>query len=192
MDQNHLRQFGRLASAVALLVFAGSSQLMAEQPEDPSVTPFFGRPSKTAPFRDTEFGAHAHYGSPDSPDRGHPQYDLPSQHYGEWYRPRAFGWGKKERCEPRPFLPRGLGNLGNPRSTCNRMDYHPYVVKDARSRYGPSYFQRQPDPRCDYDCLCGRCSDAIRAHCEGDDECQCETCSAHDRRGSSHKRWTRH
>lgn len=102
----------------------------------------------TASFRDTEWGDVPHYGDANRPSRGYPHYDWPNERYGQWYRPQAFGLGQYERCQPRPFRPRGYGNLSNRPKTCYRMDYHPYVLKDPTTEYGPSYYLRQPDERC--------------------------------------------
>ena len=104
-------------------------------------------------FQDTEYGRQSHLGEADDPGRGYLHYDSPNQRYGHWYRPHAFGRGVAERCAPRPFRPRGFGNLFNEPTTCRRMDYHRYVMTvEHKSRYGPSYYSRLPDPRCtDYD-----------------------------------------
>jgi len=104
------------------------------------------------PFRDTEFGSHPHFGQPHDGGRGYRHYSLPAYRYDIWYRPRGFGMGIAERCSPAPFRPKGYGNLFNEPSTCYRMDYSRYALKNYATDYGPSYYRRQPDQRCpDYD-----------------------------------------
>jgi hypothetical protein len=102
----------------------------------------------TPPFRDTEYGDRPHFGTPDAPSRGYAHYELPSERYGQWYRPRAFGLGKNERCAPDAFRPRGYGNLAARPCTAYRIDYHPFVLENPASDFGPSYYRRQPDQRC--------------------------------------------
>ncbi|MFQ5731453.1 MAG: hypothetical protein ACE5KM_05820 [Planctomycetaceae bacterium] len=104
------------------------------------------------PFRDGPFGHHHHAGLPDDGGQGYRHFDHPNYRYGLWYRPHAFGYGVAERCPASPFRPRGYGNLFNDPSTCYRIDYNRYVVKNYASDYGPSYYRRRPDERCeDYD-----------------------------------------
>ncbi len=177
MDGISLRRIGCIAASVTFVatlvanLSAGDQGLGAVRvvpsPNDASE---FGEIGEAIPFRDGPYGDHPHYGSPAAPSIGYQHYDLESKHYGNWYLPKLFGWGKAERCQPRAFRPRGLGNLINPPSTCYRIDYHPFVLKDARTRFGPSYFMRQPDPRCEC------CS-----HGRGESDCQ--TCGkvAYDR-----------
>lgn len=105
-------------------------------------------PLATGPFRDTEYGDIPHYGDENRPSRGYPHYDYPNERYGQWYRPRAFGLKQRERCLPRPFRPRGYGNLEKRPSTCYRMEYNPYVLEHPGTKFGPSYMYRQPDGRC--------------------------------------------
>lgn len=115
------------------------------------------------PFRDGQFGHLPHLGQPDDGGQGYPHYDYPNYRYDLWYRPHAFGWGKAERCAPDPFRPRGLGNVFNEPSTCYRLDYNRYVIKNYRSEYGPSYYHRLPDERCDdYDF----CKHHRKVHCD--------------------------
>lgn len=123
-------------------------QERAESPMVPQEAGF----GETAPiFRDSIYGDRPHYGEPDAPAFGHPHYELPSRRYGIWYRPRDFGLGRAERCQPSDFRPRGYGNLFNRPSTCYRMDYRPYVMQETVSRFGPSYYRQQPDGRCTCD-----------------------------------------
>ena len=141
--------------AVCLLVASGTmasaqDAAQTDTPAEPPAPMLFApaHPLATGAFRDTEYGHLPHYGDADSPGRGHAHYDYPSQRYGQWYRPKAFGLTQTERCLPRPFRPRGSGNLQNRPSTCYRIDYNPFVLKDPTTEYGPSYFLRQPDGRC--------------------------------------------
>lgn len=141
--------------AVCLLV-AGSRTMASAQdaaqadtpPEPPAPMVLPSHPLATGAFRDTEYGDVPHYGEADSPGRGYPHYDHPNQRYGQWYRPRAFGLTQTELCLPRPFRPRGYGNLQTRPSTCYRVDYNPFVLKDPTNEYGPSYYLRQADGRC--------------------------------------------
>jgi hypothetical protein len=100
------------------------------------------------PFQHGYYGDNPHLGQGDDPGQGYPHYDHPSHRYGQYYRPKAFGRGAAERCAPSPFRPRGYGNLFNESSMCHRIDYHRYALKDHASDFGPSYYRRQPDPRC--------------------------------------------
>jgi len=101
------------------------------------------------PFRDLPFGTVPHYGTSEDGGVGYRHYDFPNYRYGIWYRPRGFGWGIAERCAPQPFRPRGYGNLFNEPSTRYRMDYNRYVLTNYRTDYGPSYYRRHIDQRCD-------------------------------------------
>ncbi|GAB4146683.1 MAG: hypothetical protein Tsb009_19480 [Planctomycetaceae bacterium] len=104
------------------------------------------------PFQYGDYGHLPHEGDGESPAQGYPHYDHPSKRYGHFYRPKAFGRGVEERCAPSPFRPRGYGDLFNEPTTCYRMDYHRFTLKNGSSLYGPSYYRRQPDPRCaEYD-----------------------------------------
>lgn len=101
------------------------------------------------PFRDGQFGHHHHLGQPDDGGQGYRHFDQPNYRYDLWYRPHAFGYGVAERCAPSPFRPRGFGNLFNDPSTCYRMDYNRYVVKNYGSDYGPTYYHHLPDQHCE-------------------------------------------
>lgn len=125
----------------------------------PGASPLFGEPS---PIGQSSPTAQPHAGGAGWPSAGYPHYEDPPHFYDPWFRPRAFGLGKEERCRHhRPFRPRGYGNLFNRPSTPFRMDYHRYVVLDPYSGYGPSYYRRLPDPRCLHfkpcDMLCDWC-----------------------------------
>jgi hypothetical protein len=99
------------------------------------------------PFlRDTAVGSRPHVASTMDPAHGYPHYDLPSKHYGMWYRPAAFAEDTQNKCASRVFAPRGYG-WGN-RLDCTQMDYNPYVVKQLPSRHGPSYYHRPPLEPC--------------------------------------------
>lgn len=150
--------------------WAGAGQIVVPPHEQPPVGP-------AVPFRDGPYGDHTHLGDPQAPSVGYPHYDLETKHYDHWYLPKLFGWGKAERCSPRPFRPRGYGNLSNPPSTCYRIDYNPYVLEDARTRWGPSYFMRQPDPRCD----CGHCEQCCaKSHFRARNEEACRRVVGYD------------
>lgn len=150
----HRTGLGGIAIAVAGV--CGQFVVAAEEPADradvrsPSDSPraVLSRPFTVPPFRDSEYGDMVHRGDPDAPSAGHPHYDFPSKQYGHWFRPRAFGLTTRERCKPRIFRPRGFGNLSNPPATCYRIDYHPFVLEDASTKFGPSYLRRSGDLRC--------------------------------------------
>lgn len=80
---------------------------------------------------------------------GYPNYDYPDHLYGIWFRSQAWGLTHQERCGiPDPWRPRGFGNLFARPTTPHRMDYNRRVLIDPYTAYGPSYYVRQPDPRC--------------------------------------------
>lgn len=157
MPQAAVRTIRQLAGLTGILVILTGS-LDAQPPEQPDIPPTASPRAPSAMerlfawppviFRDTEYGDVPHGGEVDAPGRGYPHYDRPAERYGPWYRPKSFGLGVAERCRPRPFRPHGYGSLFNDPSTCYRMDYHPYVLKSAVSRFGPSYHLRRSDPRC--------------------------------------------
>jgi len=102
-------------------------------------------------------------GAPGSSGNGFHHFSMPFDKYTTWYRPRAATLTQYERCAPAPFRPRGFGNLFARPGDGYRMEYEPYLLGDAPSKYGPSYFARMPDPRCNDCCHCW-------------DECQCDQC----------------
>ncbi len=92
---------------------------------------------------------YPHPGPPQAATHGFPNYDLPNWHFDIWFRPKAWGLTKRERCAiPDPWRPRGYGNLFARQSTAHRMDYHRYVLVDRLTGYGPSYYLLKPDQRC--------------------------------------------
>lgn len=91
-------------------------------------------------------------GAPGSAGFGFPHFSLPMHHYTNWYRPRAATLTKCRRCEKDLFRPRGFGHLFARPCDGYRMEYTPYVLRDDRSLYGPSYIARQPDQRCKHHC----------------------------------------
>jgi hypothetical protein len=101
------------------------------------------------PFRDSFLGAQPYLGRPDQGGVGYTHYDYQRYRYDIWYRPHAFGYGAAERCTPSPFRPRGYGNLFAEPSTCYRMDYSRYALKNYGTDYGPSYYRRQASETCD-------------------------------------------
>lgn len=100
-------------------------------------------------------------GAPGSAGNGFHHFSMPFDRYTSWYRPRAATLTKYQRCAPGPFRPRGFGNLFARPCDGYRMEFEPYTLADSPSKYGPSYFARLPDPRCN------NC-------CHGQDECECE------------------
>lgn len=99
------------------------------------------------PFlRDTALGARPHGGPKCSPTEGYHHYDLPSKHYGMWFRPAAFAEDRNSHCKSRIYAPRGYGWAN--RLDPMQMDYHPYVVKQPCTQLGPSYYHRPPPEPC--------------------------------------------
>jgi hypothetical protein len=128
-------------------------------------SPYEGYPHQGTPIAESDHGAawgtqapttgmdqmrqYPHPGPEWAATHGYPNYDHPDHHFGIWFRSQAWGLTKTERCAiPNPWRPRGFGNLFARPSTSHRMDYNrPYLI-DPYSSYGPSYYVRQPDPRC--------------------------------------------
>jgi len=81
---------------------------------------------------------------------GYQHFSLPMHRYTQWYRPRAATLTPCRRCEQNPFRPRGLGHLFARPCDGYRIEFTPHAMCDGRSRYGPAYIARQPDPRCDH------------------------------------------
>jgi hypothetical protein len=52
----------------------------------------------------------------------------------------SYGAACRERCMPKMFSPRGVGFAR--RTSCDRMDYSPYVTKHDESSHGPSFYTR--------------------------------------------------
>lgn len=114
------------------------------------------------PFRTTILAAEPTDGGM-RPSRGYAHYDLPSRHYGIWFRPTSYGRQCAERCRPAEFNPRGYGRLFARSSLCYRMDYDPYVLPDERNAYGPAYMADPVPYECDQCRLFGRrCRDCER------------------------------
>ncbi|RLT19899.1 MAG: hypothetical protein DWI29_04675 [Planctomycetota bacterium] len=109
-------------------------------------------------------------GAPGSAGNGFHHFSMPFDRYTSWYRPRAATLTKYQRCAPDPFRPRGFGHLFANPGDGYRMEYEPYTLADEPSKYGPAYFARMPDPRCNSCCLC-----------EDDCECDCESDHGHRR-----------
>lgn len=119
----------------------------------PGALPDMGNRPTPPPFQFGPYGAHPHLGQGGEGAQGYLHYDHPNYRYGHYYRPAQFGRGAAERCAPSPFRPRGYGNLFNEPTTCFRIDYNRFVLRDYKTEYGPSYYRRLPDPRCaDHDC----------------------------------------
>lgn len=130
-----------------LLADGALTPVALDAPPVEESTGWAGLPAWQPPFlRDTQLGARPHGGPNCSPTQGYNHYDLPSKHYGLWYRPAAFAEDTNPHCKPRMFSPRGSGWAN--RLDCQQMDYHPYVVKQLPSSHGPSYYQRQPLQPC--------------------------------------------
>lgn len=126
-----------------------------------NVVPGYGREAYPAamPGQVSGYGAgssgmdlyrqYPHPGPQWAATNGYPNYDYPDHLYGVWFRSQAWGSTHRERCAiPTPWRPRGFGNLFARPSTPHRMDYNRRVLIDPYSSYGPSYYVRQPDPRC--------------------------------------------
>lgn len=114
-----------------------------------------------------------------------PHYTMPNHHYTGWYRPRAFGRPKHIRCEMDRFRPRGFGHLFNEPCTPNRIDYAPYKLASWDAQYGPAYYVRQGDQRCEHcdhkDKMMSRWNGFGCWSCRGGDcnECnQCDSCQS--------------
>jgi len=95
-------------------------------------------------------------------NKGPLYYDKSSRSYNIWQKPHEADWTARERCQPRPFCPRGYGDLGNKPRTCYRLDYHRYVVKDLKTTHGPSYYRwsTKPERCCELKkngCGCNHC-----------------------------------
>lgn len=110
-------------------------------------------------LRDTSLGARPHLGPTRDPAHGYDHYDLPSRHYGMWYRPAAFAEDVQPQCQSRVFAPRGFGWAN--RLDCQQLDYHPYVVKELPSSLGPSYYNRPPLQPCHCSLQCWRHGGAL-------------------------------
>ena len=108
---------------------------------------------------------------------GFPHYDLPQEHYGVWYRPRAMGLQRPQRCAPDDWNPRGFGNLFARPCASHRMEYMPYLLTSNRSVYGPAYLAIQPDPHCD-----DKCTEAKQRHKDKGYASNCEECSPKKKR----------
>ncbi len=100
------------------------------------------------PFRTTALAAEPTDGGP-QPSRGYPHYELPSRHYGIWFRPSSFGRQAPQRCTPACFNPRGYGRLFARSCVGYRMDYEPFALPSEANAYGPAYLA-DPDP---YKCV---------------------------------------
>lgn len=98
-------------------------------------------------------------GAPGSAGNGFNHFSTRFDKYTSWYRPRAATLTKSQRCAPAPFRPRGFGNMFARPCDGYRMEFEPYSLADAPSKYGPSYFAQMPDASCS--CCC-------------QDECDCE------------------
>lgn len=90
-------------------------------------------------------------GAGSSPSHGFKHFPFRMHMFTTWHRPKASTLTKSQRCAPDAFRPRGLGHVFARPCDSFRMDYSPYVLYDGDSKYGPSYYYRTPDPRCD-DC----------------------------------------
>lgn len=97
-------------------------------------------------------------GSGSSPSYGYKHFPHPLNMFGTWYRPRASTLTKAQRCAPEPFRPRGFGNQFARPCDSFRMEYSPYLLKENRTEYGPSYLLRAPDQRCEECGKCGKCN----------------------------------
>jgi hypothetical protein len=110
-------------------------------PESSGYASVYGQPPH---FRDTQYGQRPRFGAPCGPTEGHLTYEVPSRHFGHWFRPASFAEETGNHCGSRPWIPRGKGWAN--RHTGFQMDYHPYVVTQLPSVHGPAYYHRE-DPR---------------------------------------------
>ncbi len=123
----------------------------------PGATPDHDQPP---PYADGPYGLRPHKGKPWYSSAGYPHYDAPAKWYDIWFRPRAFGLTKKQRCRPDRWDPRGFGHLFNRSDSCYRMDYNRYVVVPTYSEYGPSYYRQLPPEQCPWPVQ--ECADGTR------------------------------
>ncbi len=145
------------ASITGWLLVAFSTQHLAAQSTFEGYPPESGSSSgyevpfgpQVRPTGMDQMRQYPHPAPPWAATHGYPNYDHPDHHFGIWFRSQAWGLTKRERCAfPEPFRPRGYGNLFARPTTSHRMDYSRPVLADEGSQYGPSYYVRQPDPRC--------------------------------------------
>ncbi|MBX3438612.1 MAG: hypothetical protein KF861_14055 [Planctomycetaceae bacterium] len=70
--------------------------------------------------------------------QGH--FPQPTRRFSLFESWTSFGDSPRERCMPEMFSPRGVGIAR--RTSCERMDYSPYVTRHEDSSHGPSYYNR--------------------------------------------------
>ena len=112
-----------------------------------------------------QFRSTPDLGAPGSGGIGFHHFSLPMDRYTNWYRPRAATLTQYQRCAPDSFRPRGFGHLFARPCDGYRMEYEPYMLSDGKSKYGPAYLSRMPDPRCPH---CDHTAD----DCEDCDSCR--------------------
>ncbi len=78
------------------------------------------------------------YACPQRSHDGH--FFLPTRSYSAFESQTSYGTHPNERCRPDVFSPRGIGVAR--RSSCERLDYTPYVLSNTESNHGPSYYTR--------------------------------------------------
>jgi hypothetical protein len=100
----------------------------------------------------------------DTKSRGPMYFDQSSQSYNVWHRPGEALWTARERCEPRKWCPRGLGDLGMKPRSGYRLDYHRFVLKKADTIHGPAFYKWSTEPR--------RCCEIE----DGNGKCGCDSC----------------
>lgn len=105
-----------------------------------SPTPYGPLPPPAPAFSDTIYGSRATPGPPGAPGFLHPHFPENQSHYGIWYQPRSYLASQRKPYRPRPFRPRGFGNVFYEPCRQLRMDYNREVVTDLPSQYGPSYY----------------------------------------------------
>ena len=98
-----------------------------------------------------QFRQEPNLGAGSSPGFGFKHFPFSMHMFTTWHRPKASTLTKCQRCAPESFRPRGYGNLFARPCDSFRMDYSPYILSDAYTKYGPAYMYRHHDLRCD-DC----------------------------------------
>lgn len=84
------------------------------------------------------------------------QYGMTSPYYSHWQSPDLYT--DDMRCRPIPWAPRGYG--WPKKTSCVRMDYAPYGLKETQSIHGPALWPRifrTPCCDCDHSTNCNEC-----------------------------------
>lgn len=86
-------------------------------------------------------------------------FPWPTRTFSLFNSPTSYGMAGRERCMPEMFSPRGIGIAR--RTSCERMDYSPYVTRFDESNHGPSFYNRIHLRPCQHPHHCERRG----AHC---------------------------